>query len=83
MGELMIRNVDDEIIERLKARAAAHRQSLEQALCEILIGAVRPSREELVSEADAICQLFSPPSPGMPSAAHLIREDRDNEESYR
>ncbi len=83
MGELVIHNMDNEIIERLKTKAAGQRQSLEQALREILIGAVRPSKAELASEADAICKLFSPSPPDMPSAAQWIREDRDNNESYR
>ncbi|MBF0625628.1 MAG: hypothetical protein HQL82_12565 [Magnetococcales bacterium] len=50
MGELVIRNLDDEIIERLKARAVAHRQSLEQMLREILAGALLPSQEKLAAE---------------------------------
>ena len=32
MGQVIIRNLDDEVIERLKAKAAAQNQSLEQAL---------------------------------------------------
>ncbi|MBF0625483.1 MAG: hypothetical protein HQL82_11835 [Magnetococcales bacterium] len=41
-----------------------------------------PSRAELVAEADAICRLFSPHR-DMPSAAQLIREDRDNDDADR
>lgn len=36
MAQVVIRNIDDGVVERLKARAAAKRPSLEQTLREIL-----------------------------------------------
>ncbi|MEO5340837.1 MAG: hypothetical protein H7837_10055 [Magnetococcus sp. MYC-9] len=83
MGELVIRNVESGIVERLQAKAAARCQSLEQMLGEILSEAVSPGREDLLSEADAICRLFAALPPGMPTAAQWIREERDNDEPYR
>ncbi|MEO5370165.1 MAG: hypothetical protein H7833_08855 [Magnetococcus sp. DMHC-1] len=52
MGELVIRNMDDQIIEQLKAKAVAQSRSLEQFLCDILAEAVRPTRESLASNRD-------------------------------
>ncbi|MBF0460476.1 MAG: hypothetical protein HQL87_03690 [Magnetococcales bacterium] len=83
MGEWVIRNLDDEIVARLTAMAAVQCQSLEQVLREILIRAVLPDREDLVAEAEAIYKTFSLLPPGMPFADQLIREDRDNDETYR
>ncbi|MBF0135777.1 MAG: hypothetical protein HQL65_06025 [Magnetococcales bacterium] len=51
MGELVIRNMDDEMIKQLKDRAAAQCQSLEQSLREILIGALSAARKDLAPES--------------------------------
>jgi plasmid stability protein len=46
VGEVVIRNIDHRVIERLKVRAAAQRKSLEQSLRELLAEAARPSRAD-------------------------------------
>ena len=80
MGQVVIRNIDDQVIERLKAKAAEQRMSLEQSLREILTAAAKPSRAELLAEVDRIRAMTRPPPPGVqyPSAEEMIREDRDN-----
>lgn len=59
MASLLIRNVDDALHARLKARAAAHRRSLEEEARELLRVAVArqdaPPRENL---ADLARRLF-------------------------
>jgi plasmid stability protein len=80
MGQIIVRNLDDEVIVRLKAKAEAANLSLEQSVRNILEAAAKPSREELWSEIDRI-RSMSPPS-DIDSTA-LIREDRDNVEPYR
>ncbi|ACB96365.1 FitA-like ribbon-helix-helix domain-containing protein [Beijerinckia indica] len=59
MASLLIRNVDDALHARLKARAAAHRRSLEEEARELLRTAVAreeiPARETL---ADLARRLF-------------------------
>lgn len=79
MGQVVIRNIDDRVLETLKARAAAEEKSLEQSLREILAEAARPRREELLAEAERIRAKTRLPAPGQryPSAEELIREDRD------
>ena len=79
MGQVVIRNIDDRVIERLRARAVANKKSLEQSLRELLTEAARPSRVELVAELDRIRAMTPPRKPGVvyPSAEQLIREDRD------
>ena len=44
MGQVVIRNIDDRVIDRLKARAASQRKSLEQSLREVLAEAAKPDR---------------------------------------
>ena len=44
MGQVVIRNIDDLVLERLKARAAEQHKSLEQSLRDLLTQAAKPSR---------------------------------------
>jgi antitoxin FitA len=80
MGQVVIRNLDDEVIERLKAKAAEQHTSLEQSLRDILTAAAQPSRVELLAEVDRIRAMTPPRKPGVtyPSAEEMIREDRDS-----
>jgi antitoxin FitA len=80
VGQVVIRNIDDRVVERLKAKAAEQRMSLEQSLREILTAAARPSRAEMLAEVDRIRAMTPPTKPGVryPSAEEMIREDRDS-----
>jgi len=80
MGQVVIRNIDDRVLERLKERAAAERKSLEQSLREILTQAARPSRAELLAEVERIRAMTPPPQPGKhyPTAEELVRQSRDS-----
>lgn len=75
MGQLLVRNLDDAVVERLKRQAEARRISLEQLLREILSRAAGPSRKELVAEMDRIRAMT--PGKLARSSTDLIREDRD------
>ena len=79
MGQVVIRNIDDRVLERLKLRAMAQRKSLEQSLRELLTEAARPSRAELLADLDRIRAMTPARKPGVtyPTADDLIREDRD------
>jgi antitoxin FitA len=61
MTSILIRNVDETLHARLKARAVAHRRSLEDEIKELLRGAVArqeaPARENLATLA---LRLFGP-----------------------
>jgi plasmid stability protein len=80
VGQVVIRNVDDGVLERLRERAKAQRKSLEQALRELLHEAAKPSRAELLAELGRIRAMAPPrkPGAGYPAAEDLIREDRDS-----
>ncbi len=76
MANLTIRNVDDEVVERLKKRAKDNGRSLEAELRELLKQAAkRKSPEELLAIADRIAAM----TPDVPQtdSAELLREDRD------
>jgi antitoxin FitA len=80
MGQVVIRNLDDGVIERLKTKAAARHQSLEQSLRDLLVEAAKPSRAELLAEVERIRAMTPPRKPGVnyPTAEEMIREDRDS-----
>ncbi len=80
MGQILVRNLDDEVIERLRLRAKRDKTSLEQTLRRILTEAAQPSRAEFIEEARRIRESIGPVSG---DSTQLIREDRDNDEPYR
>ena len=75
-----MRNLDEDVARRLKAKAKAKGQSVNETAREAIEAAVRPSKEELVEEARRI-RAMSPYSDV--DSTDLIREDRDNDEPYR
>jgi plasmid stability protein len=79
VGQVIIRNIDDRVLERLKARAMAQRKSLEQSLRDLLTEAAKPSRAELLADLERIRAMTPPRKPDAtyPTAEELIREDRD------
>ena len=80
MGQVVIRNIDDGVLERLKRRAAAQHKSLEQSLRDVLSDAAKPSHEELMAELERIRAMTSAREPGKsyPTAEELVRESRDS-----
>lgn len=80
MGQVVIRNIDDVVLERLKTRAAEQRKSLEQSLRELLTEAAKPNRAELLAEVDRIRAMTPRRKSGKtyPTAEQLVRESRDS-----
>lgn len=81
MGQVLIRNIDDDVLERLRRRAAAQQKSLEQSLREVLADAAKPSRAELIADLERLRgAIAAREKPGVryPTAEELIREDRDS-----
>ena len=74
MTQVLVRNLPDDVVGRLKARAARARHSLEQELRDILIAAARPGRDEVLADMDRI-RAMTPQGPQTDSA-ELIRENR-------
>jgi antitoxin FitA len=81
MGQVIVRNLEDEVIEQHRARAKARGVSLEQELREVLRHAARPSKEELLRRMDEIRAMTPALPPGVKRtrAEDIIREIRDTE----
>jgi antitoxin FitA len=75
MGQILVRNLEDSVIERLKARALKADKSLEQTVRDILTEAAKPSREEILAEMDRIRERIGPVDIDL---TELIRQDRDS-----
>lgn len=74
MGQVIVRNLDDETIAVLKAKAAMHGNSLEQELREILTLAANHGPQQRLALADAI-RAMTPKSQS--DSTVRIREDRE------
>jgi plasmid stability protein len=77
MGQVLVRNLPDEVIETHRARARARGVSLEQELRDVLRRAAGPTREELLGDM-ARCRALTP-SAHRTAAEDIIREVRDSE----
>jgi plasmid stability protein len=75
MGQVLVRNLDDAVIQALKARATARGLSLEAELRDLLTRAAGNPRAELIGELAAI-RAKTPIGPRR-SAEELVRESRD------
>jgi plasmid stability protein len=79
MAQVIVRNLDDNVVARLKRRAKAHERRLDEELREIFVDAAkemgRPARAELLTEIDRI-RSMTPKDSRIDSTA-LIRADRD------
>jgi plasmid stability protein len=73
MGRLVVRNIDDVVLARLRKRAKRCGISLEELARQVLLEASRPSRHELVADMDRIANM-SPPRKGPPISHLLVRD---------
>lgn len=85
MGQVIVRNLEDQVIKQHKRLAKSRGVSLEAQLREVLRQAARPSAEELIAESRRIRAMSLPLPKGVKPVEgwKLIREDRDNDEPYR
>lgn len=72
---LSIKNAPDDVVRRLKARAARHHRSLQGELLAILEDAARPPRQVTVDEVLAEVRRLGLTTPA--EAAAMVRADRD------
>jgi plasmid stability protein len=75
MAQVLVRNIEDEVVEELKAKAEREGISLEEQLRRILREAAQPTRGGLLKELARI-RAMTPPTHVTP-AEDLIREIRD------
>jgi plasmid stability protein len=75
MGQVLIRNVDDRTIERLRLRAELKGHSLEQELREIIKQAAGPTVEERLATIDRVRAMQKKPTKML--SEDVIRKLRD------
>jgi len=80
MGDILIRNVDDETARRLKEKAKAAGASVSETALDIIKAGVKPTKEEVWAEIDRLRARIGKVSG---DSTRDIREDRDNDEPYR
>lgn len=73
MTQLTVRNVDEQVIRALKARAAANGRSAEAEHRELLRSALLPDREAFASRASALRRRLR----SSIDSTDVIRADRD------
>jgi plasmid stability protein len=76
MAQVLVRNLDDRVVERLKEKAAARGLSLEGFLRGVLAEQARYDREEFIRRAAEIRARCRPDPEGRDST-DLIRKMRD------
>ena len=74
MATIIIRNLDEEVAERLRLQARLRGVSVEQEARRILADGTRPSRAEIAARAVAI---RARQRPHRSRGVDLIREDRE------
>jgi plasmid stability protein len=74
MAQILVRNLDDAVVDRLKLRAQAKGTSLEQEARTILTEASQMTRAEVAKRLE---EFRARQKPNKTRAADLIREDRD------
>jgi plasmid stability protein len=78
VGQIIVRNLDDKVIERLKGMAREREQSLEQTVREVLGETVNHPRDELIAFAAEMRARTAERKPEFDVVA-AIRYDRDND----
>ena len=76
MGQMLVRKIDDAVLQRIRSKAKADGKSAEQVARETLAAAFKPDRAELIRQMDAI-RASSKPISGR-DIIDEIRWERDN-----
>lgn len=77
MAQMLVRNIDEKIAERFKAKAKAEGKSAEQAMRELMTRSVEKSVDERLAALDAI-RATTVGKPVVDPVA-VIRADRDTD----
>jgi plasmid stability protein len=76
MAQVLVRNLDDAVVEELKRKAQIRGLSLEEQLRRIITDAASPTRAEM-DDLLASCRAMTPDG-SRTLGEDLIREDRDS-----
>lgn len=79
MAKLTVRNVDDDVVERLKRLAEIHDRSLEGEIRAILKDAARPPTPKELQVIAGRIRAMIPADRPQTDSTDLIRADRDRD----
>jgi len=79
MAQLIVRNLEDDVRDRLREQAQRHGRSMEEEVREIIRGAVTPANEPTLGLGTQIREVFAPyaddgPIPTLPRDAPRAAE---------
>jgi plasmid stability protein len=74
MGQILIRNLDDWVLDALKRRAIDHGTSIEAEARQALSGSVKLEWQEAIERLDAVRKQLG--SDSGPTSLDLLRADR-------
>jgi antitoxin FitA len=78
MADLKVRNVDDHVVEALKARAKRQGISLEEEVRRSLTASVQARKEAFIRRAAELrARIAAHGDASQPDSAKVIREERD------
>lgn len=75
MADFLIRDLNADVMDRLRTRALANGRSMQAEVHEILTRSVKRTREETIARARELREKYA--GCDFLDAAELIREDRD------
>jgi plasmid stability protein len=76
MGNLLVRNLPDDVVDELKRRAKSRNRPLQQEVSEILVRAARQPDVDIASRAAEIRKKLSAKGTAFSDSAERLREDR-------
>jgi hypothetical protein len=80
MTDLLVRDIEPELYERVRKAADSQGKSIAQTVREALAEKFKPSKEEVWARIDALREKIGPVEG---DSTEIIREWRDNNEPYR
>ncbi len=81
MGQIIVRNLDDRVIEQLKEKARESDRSLEQTVRDILADATREDKAALLRFSEDIRERTRARGTA-PDPVEAIRHDRDTDHGH-
>lgn len=76
MGNILVRNLPDDIVDALKRRARRHNRPLQQEVSDILVRAARQPEVAIAGKAAEIRKRLAGKGIVFSDSADLLREDR-------
>ncbi|MBE0599114.1 MAG: hypothetical protein IH614_17855 [Desulfuromonadales bacterium] len=76
MGNLLVRNLPDDVVTELKRRAKSRNRPLQQEVSEILVRAARQPAVDIAERAAEIRRKLAAKGTAFSDSAELQREDR-------